>query len=95
MGYSALPQTAQASHQDQAQYLSLFGQYMAPPQQPSFVSQIDKLPPVFKVPAEGTNCLYIDGIPIDAKEREVARNPLCYPRYLQTLPWLHLRSSHH
>jgi len=28
---------------------------------------------VFQVPSEATNCLYIEGIPIDAKEREVAR----------------------
>lgn len=64
---------AQGNPGEQTQYLSLFGQYVGPVHQ-SFPPQIDKVAPLFKIPQDATNCLYIDGIPIDAKEREVARS---------------------
>lgn len=40
---------------------------------PSLPTGDAALPELFKIPPEATNCLYIEGIPIDAKEREVAR----------------------
>ena len=64
---------AQSAPQDQSQFLSVYGQYLSPSPQP-FVPQLEKLPELFKVPSDATSCLYIDGIPIDAKEREVARS---------------------
>lgn len=45
----------------------------------------DKNSRLFKIPPDATNCLYVDGIPIDAKEREVSRNFL-YNQNLRYFP---------
>ena len=63
---------APSAPQEQSQFLSVYSQYLPSPQ--PFVPQLEKLPELFKVPSDATSCLYIDGIPIDAKEREVARS---------------------
>ena len=87
--YPGLQGQADPSH---AQYMSLFGQYVNPVPQP--LLQQEKLPSLFKVPQEATNCLYIDGIPIDAKEREVARR-IRVNRYFQTLPGILVCETYH
>lgn len=43
--------------------------------------QGDKNSRLFKIPPDATNCLYVDGIPIDAKEREVSHIFRPYPGY--------------
>lgn len=49
---------------------------------------------MFQVPQEATNCLYIEGVPIDSKEREVARKFDDYrARYLPAVSRLHLCPS--
>jgi hypothetical protein len=95
MGYPGLAHSGQPGSDQQSQFLGLFGQYMASAPSQPFVSQLEKLPPLFKVPSDATNCLYIDGVPIDAKEREVARRLRPYLRHLQTVPRLHFSSPHH
>lgn len=90
MGYPAMAHGSHAGADQQAQLFSLFGQYMAPPPAQPFVSQMEKLPALFKVPSDATNCLYIDGIPIDAKEREVARKPPLTKTFSDLIPDLSL-----
>ena len=44
------------------------------------------------IPHNATNTVYVEGIPLDASEREVARNHPCLMiiifRYLQAFPWI-------
>ena len=49
---------------------------------------------LFHIPSDGTNSLYIDGVPNDTTEREVSRNSFCLVRYISTFSRFSMHPPH-
>lgn len=94
-GYPYIPATSSPSMNGMGVATTgMYGQSSTSSQMESLVDLCSSFKSSLKIPKNATNTVYVEGIPPDAKEREVARKPLsvfiCLFRYLPSIPRLQI-----